>query len=115
MLLTVQTAKNLRVFDADEKYLWEILELQFIFGEYTLEATSGSRRNGRQANMEVRSFSVTLRVPNPWTENNVFVTMYAVQTREVGTTPKVEKPIEWMLFTNCHDQADGKDTIKKSQ
>lgn len=100
VFVTVRAAQNRRVLDEEEKYLWETVESQKILCEYTLDVSSAPSRQGRQAHMEVRTCPVTLRVKHPWTEENEMVTLYAVQTREVGTTPEGETPIEWMLLTN---------------
>lgn len=100
VLLTVRAAQDRRVLDADTKYLWDTVEACEIAGQYTLQVAAGPKRRAREATMEVRFCPVTFRLPNPETGRNEPMQLYAVQTREVGTTPAGEGPIEWMLLTN---------------
>jgi Transposase Tn5 dimerisation domain len=70
-------------------------------GSYALEVSGKWKRRARQANMVVRVGRVTLLLRNqgkPHTITPLPVT--AVWTREKGTTPAGEKPIDWMLLTN---------------
>jgi len=103
-LTTVRAAQNRRVMDAETKYIWETVEATPVVGRYTLDVAPGPRRKKRQAQMEVRTCPVTLRLPHPWTGNNGLATLHVVQTREVATTPDGEKPIEWTLLTTFEVQ-----------
>jgi Transposase DNA-binding/Transposase DDE domain len=95
----VRAAYNRRVADPVLRYLWEALERRSALCSYTLNVPAGPKRQARTARMEVRASEVTLRLLDPWTKKESFVTLNAVLTREVGTTPVGEKPIVWFLLT----------------
>jgi len=81
--------------------LHEQLARQRPQGRYQLEVSSTSARRARLANMVVRVGRATLRLRDrsnaePVTRLSVTV----VWTREQGTTPPGEKPIDWVLLTN---------------
>jgi hypothetical protein len=50
--------------------------------------------------MTVRAIQVTLRLHNKWTHRCSTLPLNAVWAREKGTTPRGEKPIDWLLLTN---------------
>lgn len=104
VLTTVRATHNRRIIDADTKYIWETIEATPVMGRYTLEVSAGPRRKKRQAQMEVRTCPVTLRLPHFLTGRNKLMTLHVVQTREIGTTPAGEKPIEWTLLTTFNVQ-----------
>ena len=95
----VRAAYNRRVADPELRYLWEALERRSAQCSYKLNVTAGPNRQARVAHMEVRASEVTLRLQDPWTKKESFVTLNAVLTREVETTPIGEKPIVWFLLT----------------
>lgn len=95
----VRAAYNRRVADPVLRYLWEALERKSALCSYKLDVPAGPNRGARVAHMEVRAGEVTLRLRDPWTKKASFVTLNAVLTREVGTTPVGEKPIVWFLLT----------------
>jgi hypothetical protein len=50
--------------------------------------------------MSVRAARVTLRLHDKWTDRIDTVEVTAVWAREIWTTPRGEKPIDWLLLTN---------------
>ena len=95
----VRASHNRRVVDAQDKYLRGVLERQPVLCEYQLAVPAGANRKARVARMRVRACEVTLRLRDPWTKVTHTATLSAVWTREVGTTPRGEKPIDWLLLT----------------
>ena len=95
----VRAAYNRRVHDPEVRYLWELLERQPVLCSYKLDVPAGPNRQARVAHMEVRASEGRLRLRDPWTKKEKMVTLGAVLTREVGTTPAGEKRIEWFLLT----------------
>lgn len=95
----VRAAYNRRVDDPDVRYLWESLERQPALCSYMLDVPAGPNRQARVAHMEVYACEVRLRLRDPWTKKENMVTLGAVLTHEVGTTPAGEKRIEWFLLT----------------
>ena len=67
---------------------------------YRLAVSAGPRRAERTARMAVRACTVTLDFMNTITKKHFAKTVNVVLAREERTTPKGEKPIEWMLLTN---------------
>jgi hypothetical protein len=100
VLLTVRAAQDRRVYDTDTQHLWTTVQSSELKGVYTLKVSAGPKRTARQATMEVRYCPVTFKLPSRSGSEATPMQLYAVQTREVGTTPDGEKPIEWMLLTN---------------
>jgi hypothetical protein len=68
--------------------------------QYTLLVTPGPNRSQRQAVMVLRAFSATLDFRDKRTGKHFEKTVNVVLAQEKGTTPKGEKPIEWLLLTN---------------
>jgi len=68
---------------------------------YELSVSAGKARQARQARMVVRAASVTLRLHDKRTRKMLPLTVNIVWVREQGTTPRGEKPLDWMLLTNA--------------
>jgi hypothetical protein len=101
VLVTIRATQDRRVLDEETKYLWETVESQKSLGRYTIEVPGGHGRKARQAHMEIRATEVTLRIKDSWLKKTGDpARLYAVQTKEIGTCPKDEEPIEWLLLTN---------------
>jgi hypothetical protein len=86
--------------DGRKGYLREVLEQQPEVRTYQLSVTAGYRRRAREATMVVRTCSVVLDFRDKATNRHFPKEVTVVLTREQGTTPAGEKPIEWMLLTN---------------
>src|SRR5262249_41381955 len=69
-------------------------------GDYDLPVSAAPSRQARLARMTVRWLRVTLRMRDKATGETWPVTLTAISTREVGTTPPGESPLHWILLTN---------------
>lgn len=70
-------------------------------GCFKLHVPAGHRREEREAVMEVRIEVVQLVLTDRYAKKTTMLTLNVVHTREKGTTPKTEKPLDWLLFTNA--------------
>jgi hypothetical protein len=69
-------------------------------GDYDLPVNAAPGRQARIARMVVRWLKATLRMRDKATGETWPVTLTAISTREVGTTPRGESPLHWILLTN---------------
>jgi Transposase DDE domain len=101
---TVRSNHDRRVHDDDRnrrpRYLRKELSKAIVRGAYALNVPAGPNRRARTAHMVVRWLKVTLRMLDKATGKTWPVTLTAVWTREVGTTPRGETPLNWTLLTN---------------
>lgn len=95
-----RTDRSLWLEDGEAGRLRERLEQEPPQGQYDLEVTGSKKRLTRTARMLVRVGRVTLRLRNQATGQVTPLTVTAVHTREQGTTPADEDPIDWLLLTN---------------
>lgn len=87
---------------ARKQYLRQRMSRVAVLGHYNLEVVGGWRRRARSARMVVRAAQVTLllrekmngKKPRP-------LRVTVVWSREEGTAPRGEKPLDWMLLTNA--------------
>jgi hypothetical protein len=101
-LFTVRAAWNRRVRVAHGRsYLREVLRRRAPCGSYLLEVSEGRGRTERLACMETRAATVTLDLLDKRTKKRWALKLNAVWTREVDTTPRGEKRLEWLLLTNA--------------
>jgi hypothetical protein len=84
----------------NRQYLRATLEAQQGWGSYVLDVPAAPKRSKRAANMILRVMEVTLRLRDRRTKKDSWLPVTAVWVREEGTTPKGERPIDWLLFTN---------------
>ena len=96
-LVTVRATHNRTVADDQAIRIRELLETQSAAGSYALPVIGGTKRKKRDATMEVRFCRAPIVIGSG--ANTREIEMFAVLTREVGTTPPGEKPIEWLLLT----------------
>jgi hypothetical protein len=82
-------------------YLRERLARTKPIGCFKLPVAAGHGRAEREAVMEVRINTVQLVLSSRYEKKTTMLTLNVVQTRERGTTPKGEKPLDWILFTNA--------------
>lgn len=64
-----------------------------------LTVSGGPSRKARTAKLSIRWAEVTLKLADPISDRTYPAPLYALLAREVGTTPRGEKPIEWLLLT----------------
>jgi len=109
--LTVRANANRVVRDAEARHLWSAMDVAPLLGSYDFEVSKSHGREAREAHIEVRAKKVELQihVPKKRTKRGKyrargerlrFIEMWAVLAREVGTVPRDEEPIEWLLLTN---------------
>jgi hypothetical protein len=101
--VTVRAAANRRTqtIAGGTGFLWPTLRKARRLGGYTMEVPARPGRRARTAHMSVRACTVTLVLKHRWTGKRRTVTLGAVWTREVRTTPSGEAPLEWMLLTTA--------------
>lgn len=101
--MTTRAAYDRRLaglFDGERDYLWARLERQEPLGSYALDVPAGHGRKARRATMQLQACPVTLDLAMTPSKEHVALGLWAVRVVEVGTTPKGEKPIEWVLLTS---------------
>jgi hypothetical protein len=107
-LFTIRSKVDRRLFSwgRRKKKLRKVLKQQPLGGEYELQVLErpahGAKpaRAARLARMQMRWCSATLDMRDSWTGNPCRVTVNVLWVREVGTTPRGEKPIDWVLMTS---------------
>jgi hypothetical protein len=100
--LTVRAAWDRRVLDeeaATQQYLWDRVGKRPVLGDYLLPVVGGPARKERSARMVLRACPVTLDLRDKRTGRRFCLEINAVLAREEGTTPRAERPIEWLLLT----------------
>ena len=76
------------------------LERQKPEGAYELDVPAVPGRKARKARMVVRIAKVVLRLRDRRNDRITRCEVVAVWTREEGTAPPNEKPLDWLLYTN---------------
>jgi hypothetical protein len=110
-LFTVRSNRNRRVCTPrGRSFLRDVLMRQRPCGSYLLEVPAGAHRAERLARMTIRTTVVTLELCDKKTHRRWPRAVTAVWVRESGTTPRGEKPIEWLLLTNY--VVDGADAAR---
>jgi hypothetical protein len=100
---TVRSSRNRRLAGSTlerRRYLRSRLGRAPALGETHVLVAPGHGRQKRTARLVVRVATVELELRHPWTKTCRPLRVQAVWVRERGTTPRGEKPLDWMLFTN---------------
>lgn len=101
---TVRSSWN-RLLVAGERgrrrYLRPVMVKAPVLAHYTVEVPGGSTRRARTARMRVRASRVRLLLRDRWFKTSAELDLNVVWAVEVGTTPRGEKPLDWMLLTNA--------------
>lgn len=84
----------------DEQRLRQMLSERPAIGAYEFEVTGRANRKARTARMVTRTASVTLMLRRRGSHKATRLEVNVVWTREEGTTPAGEEPIDWLLLTN---------------
>lgn len=84
-----------------KQYLRAHLAKQRPVGVYEIEVPGRPARQARAARMVMRSAQVNLRLRDRRTSKYHWQEVKAVWIREVGTTPRGEEPLDWLLLTNA--------------
>ena len=100
--ITVRAAQDRKVVTRaqEQQYLWQHMAKQPIAGTYQMYVPACRNRATRMANMQLRYCPVTVEMYDDENRKTLHVQMWAVSTKEKGTTPPGEEPIEWLLLTN---------------
>ena len=83
------------------KYLRGVMNRAPLVAEYVVNVPAAHNRLARRARMRVRSSAVRLLLKNRWCHTQSELALNVVWAREVGTTPRGEKRLDWMLLTNA--------------
>ena len=94
------TDRTISLEEGGVGHLREQLSPQSPQGSYDLEVSGTKKRRARTARMVVRVGRVALRLRDRRTRRITPLEVTAVWTRENGTTPADEEPIDWLLLTN---------------
>jgi hypothetical protein len=99
---TIRGSHNRRVKTKDGRkaYLREVLAREPVRQRYELPVSEGRQRRARMASMAIRSCTMTLDFRDKRNGRRWPMAVNVVCAREEKTTPKGEKPIEWLLLTN---------------
>jgi hypothetical protein len=93
--------RRLRTRDGEPRvYLRETLQRGRPAHVMQVEIPEQPGRRARRARFELRAAHVTLDLKNSWTKVRYKRELNAVLVRERGTTPRGEKPLEWLLLTS---------------
>lgn len=98
--VTVRCGQNRRLEWPRQELLWPTLESLECQGLMRLRVVAGAKRQGRKALLQLRFSPVVVSLRHPSSGQVLPVELLAVHALEVGTCPKDEQPIEWMLLTN---------------
>jgi hypothetical protein len=82
------------------KYLRKKLARAPVMGELLLDIEPGHGRQAREARLVLRATTVRLELRDPWSKKCRPLSMQVVWVHERGTTPRGEKPLDWLLLTN---------------
>lgn len=83
-----------------QTYVRDLLAQEPVVTHYELQVSGAPKRTARVAKMAVQACSMTLDFRDKRTKKHFSKQVNVVLAREKGTTPKGEKPIEWLLLTN---------------
>jgi hypothetical protein len=86
--------------DGRQTHLRDVLAQQPVPTHYALQVSGAPKRKARMATMAVQACSMTLDFRDKRTKKHFSKQVNVVLAREQKTTPKGEKPIEWLLLTN---------------
>jgi hypothetical protein len=86
--------------NGEKIHLRTLVRRQPIVSRYSLPVAPGPHRQARTATMVVRACKATLDFRDKRTGRHFSKTVNVMLAREHGTTPKGEKPIDWLLLTN---------------
>ena len=94
--------RQLRAPKGQRQLLRRVLGYQPLLGAYALDIAAGPGRSARTGHIEVRAKRVELVLKDPWTGERRVLEVSAVWAREIGTAPKGETPVDWLLYTNLN-------------
>ena len=102
--------RNVSLGERSTAHLRSVLKAQEAIGGYELEVPAAKGRTAHRAHLEIRVAEVVLDLRDKLTHKHHPLKLRAVLTREVGTTPEGEEPLDWLLMTN-----HAVDTLEEAQ
>lgn len=98
----VRAAQNRGSYDGKRgrTYLWSLLSRAQDRWRVRQHIPPGHGRTARRAQLEISVRQVTLDVRRMPSKKRVAVTLWAIQVRERGRTPRGQERLEWVLLTN---------------
>lgn len=99
---TVRSQYNrlLKTGEPDRQYLRQKLHCRRSMGEYELAIPRRRNQAARRARLSVRCGTYTLAIQNKWNRQVIPLRVNAIWVREVGTIPRGQTPLQWILLTN---------------
>jgi hypothetical protein len=100
--MTVRASANRRLWtekDQARRYLRQQLAQQPVATHKLIDVAAGPNRRARRAKLALRIARVELDLHQPNGKKRRSVPIWAVHVREVGTTPRGETPLDWLLLT----------------
>jgi Transposase DNA-binding/Transposase DDE domain len=85
----------------DKQYLRAHMAASSAIGTYELDVPGNGARRARKARMVVHAAEVTLNLRDKRTDKRHPLRVRVVWVHEQGTTPRDQKPLDWMLLTNA--------------
>jgi hypothetical protein len=83
------------------RYLRPVMAKAPTIATYAVTVPAGPKRRARTAKMRVRATRVTLLLRDRWANTSEVLELNVAWAVEIGTTPRCEKPLDWMLLTNA--------------
>jgi transposase-like protein/DDE family transposase len=83
------------------RYLRPVMAKAPVIATYAIDVPAGPARQARTANMRVRAARVRLHLKDRWLKTSAELELNVAWAVEVNTTPRGEKPLDWMLLTNA--------------
>lgn len=83
------------------RYLRGVMAKAAVLADYAVEVPAAHKRRARTARMRVRVATVDLLLKDRWRSTSAVLRVNVVWAAEIGTTPRGERPLDWMLLTNA--------------
>lgn len=83
------------------RYLRPVMVKAPVIATYTVNVPAAHRRRARTARMRVRATRVQLLLRDRWADTSTVLELNVAWAVEVGTSPRGEEPLDWMLLTNA--------------
>lgn len=98
---TIRTNAIRKIFwRGDSHSTRDVLRRQPILGRIWVDLEQNRHRSGRRAQLHLRAIRASVILRDRYSKRRYRTEMTIVWAREVGTTPRGEKPLDWVLFTN---------------
>jgi len=84
----------------EKRHVRDLLKYAKFLGSYEIEVTAQPGRAARTATMMLSTVDVQIPLKDSRTGKTVLVRVSAVNAREMGSCPRGEEPLDWLLLTN---------------